>query len=150
MPKIWSAPAKGSGGALHVPGEFLGLPYSGFEFVSSFEFPPKRCLDIHGSKKKETKAAPIFCFGLRPFNAKRVAPGIGGGFYGLFEGLPFGYERLPDELPLELLPGEVAPPVAEPEFIPKYEKMLWSHPGFVRSVVESNAGALCSLLVSPE
>jgi hypothetical protein len=39
--------------------------------------------------------------------------------YGLLEGFPFGYDRLPDELPLELLPGDVAPPLAEPAFTPK-------------------------------
>jgi len=57
---------------------------------------------------------------------------------------------LPDELPLELLPGDVAPPVAELGFTPKYEKTLWSQPGFVMSVVGSKAGAVCNLLVSPE
>lgn len=52
---------------------------------------------------------------------------------------------MPDEVPL----GEVAPPVPEFSFTPKYEKMLWSHPGCDMSVFGSKAGAVCSLLVSP-
>src|ERR1051326_6073726 len=61
--------------------------------------------------------------------------------YGLLEGFPFGYERLlPDELPLELLRGEVAPPVAEFSLTPKLEKLLCSHPGCDISVSGSKAG----------
>lgn len=66
--------------------------------------------------------------------------------YGLLEGFPCGYDRLPDEVP----PGEVAPPVAEPDLAPKYDMAFWNHPGLDRSVLGSKAGAVCNLLTSPE
>jgi len=54
------------------------------------------------------------------------------------------------EEPLSLLPGDSAPPVAVPlPDTPKYEKMLWRQPGWLRSVLASNVGADCNLLVSP-
>jgi len=66
--------------------------------------------------------------------------------YGLLDGFPCGYDRLPDEVP----PGDVAPPVAEPGLPPKYEMTFWTHPGLDRSVLGSKAGAVCNLLMSPE
>jgi hypothetical protein len=66
--------------------------------------------------------------------------------YGLLDGFPCGYDRLPDEVP----PGDVAPPVAEPDLPPKYEMTFWNHPGLDRSVLGSKAGAVCNLLMSPE
>jgi hypothetical protein len=52
-------------------------------------------------------------------------------------------------LPLEP-PGVSAPPVAElPPPSPKCEKMLWRQLGWLRSVLASNVGADCNLLVSP-
>jgi hypothetical protein len=65
--------------------------------------------------------------------------------YGLLDGFPCGYDRLPDEVP----PGEVAPPVEEPD-LPKYEMTFWNQPGLLRSVLGSKAGAVCNLLMSPE
>jgi hypothetical protein len=61
------------------------------------------------------------------------------------DGFPCGYDRLPDEVP----PGEVAPPVAEPD-LPKYEMAFWNQPGLDRSVLASKAGAVCNLFASPE
>jgi hypothetical protein len=54
-------------------------------------------------------------------------------------------------LPLLLeLPGDSAPPVAEPApDNPKYEKTLWRQLGWERSVVASKLGADCSLVASP-
>jgi hypothetical protein len=55
-----------------------------------------------------------------------------------------------EELLLPELPGDSAPPVAEPApDKPKYEKTLWRQLGWERSVVASKLGADCSLLVSP-
>jgi hypothetical protein len=39
--------------------------------------------------------------------------------------------------------------VAEPD-LPKYETTFWNHPGLLRSVLGSKAGAVCNLLTSPE
>ena len=72
-------------------------------------------------KKTETDAALTLCFGLRHFDAS-TASRYESEFrvlFGLLDGFPSGYDRLPDELPLELLPGDVAPPVEEPWLIPK-------------------------------
>ncbi len=55
-------------------------------------------------------------------------------------------EELPEELP-----GDSAPPVAEPApERPKYENTLWRQLGWERSVLASKLGADCSLEVSPE
>jgi hypothetical protein len=99
-------------------------------------------------KATETKAGQN-CFGLRNFNALIASHYESKDrslqLYGLLDGFPCGYDRLPDEVP----PGEVAPPVAEPDF-PKYETTFWNHPGLDRSVFGSKAGAACNLLMSPE
>jgi hypothetical protein len=60
-------------------------------------------------------------------------------------GCPCGYDWPPEEVP----PGDVAPPVAEPD-LPKYEIAFWNHPGLDRSVLGSKAGAVCNLFTSPE
>jgi len=53
------------------------------------------------------------------------------------------------ELPLDepLLPSE--PPIPELGLTPKYENTLCFHPGCDKSLVASNEGADCNLLVSP-
>ena len=53
----------------------------------------------------------------------------------------------PLELPRPLLPSE--PPIPEVGLTPKYENTLCFHPGCDKSLVTSNDGADCSLLVSP-